>query len=1208
MTIPVALDFTKNLLYKNGFISNLEIANFSETDDQMLKGEFLDQIRNQLIQSNYAVDNNQLGLALPQGSQNLDYDVFISYARKDNNNQRLDELYGLLINQFYNKSGLTLRVFYDIKEIDGGDNWKLRLSDGIAQSKIMLPVVSPNYFESYYCFWEWEKYYQQEIGIGLFNEGILPINILATSLKEPKSTEEANWQSNVLKERQFINLEKWYSNSSSDSDLNDVLSIQKVGDFCLSRVQKIKRIILSKSRLPAHFRHFYGRVEELKEILEIFNIKTPPVVTLYGIKGIGKSTLAYEYALAYGERYQGGRFLVNASGMHSIVAELKRLMILEFGWEFSELENKDDCLAYVRIKRQFEKSYFESSDNCCLIVFDNVDSVDKLFSTNNITYQIPHGIHILLTTRIKPEETQSLKVHQVNNISGNASLQLLSSYRAYVNEVDKSFALKIVEKIGGYPIALNLAGSLLQKNKNYTYSSFLEQVEKDIIGTLDIIGSDKLGLQLYLYEEKMVTNLLTPLIAGLSVVQRKAILYASLLPSDAVALPWIEELLNEDFPELLPTSGEKNFITEWDCIKLELFRVSIWIETENDQLVRMHRLLQDVVIRGMKIDQLETRILSMVLRQIENLPKNWYVKEARWAVEALRKYVPIAEIRFTDDDRLSSLQNQLGLIEQDFGNLIKAKELLEKSTQILVKIDPSHHDLVVRFSNLGLIEKDLGNLNMAKELIQAAVRIGENILDPDNLAIAINYSNLATLEVDLGSLEPAKILLEKALAHNRKYLSENHPSLIVNLANLATVEVTSGNSVHALTLMKEAVLIAESNYDTKDPLLCMIYHNLATTLKISGDLENAKKLIQKAIKIAVLHYDPEHSMMSNLYYNLALIEKSSGNFNSSKDLIERALKIDQRNYSSNHYLLIGRYSSLAKIELQLNNVDSAQTFIDRALEICKVNYNPNHPAFGSVYIVEAEIEKSKGNFQKAKFLMNNAIDNVTHNITWAENSLSECYLLLSIIELELGNVRAAKNFGEKALDGFNEDKNIMNVSVCNCYFNLSNIEKALGNKVAAKNYMEKSIEAIKPKQNPDHYTLANGYATLSMMEKELGNLEAAKYLVNRAIAIDIANLDTQYEFLPHHYSYASIIEHALGNFLVAKNLIEKAIKSMPDNPSYHLGMFYWNLSQLEFSIGNKIASKMQGDIALNICKKCLDPSHRVFAKFNIYFKTHFNQG
>ncbi len=143
-----------------------------------------------------------------------------------------------------------------------------------------------------------------------------------------------------------------------------------------------------------------------------------------------------------------------------------------------------------------------------------------------------------------------------------------------------------MEKIGGYPIALNLAGSLLQKNKNYTYSSFLEQVEKDIIGTLDIIGSDKLGLQLYLYEEKMVTNLLTPLI---------------------VALPWIEELLNEDFPELLQTSGEKNFITEWDCIKLELFRVSIWIETENDQLVRMHRLLQHVVIRGMKIDQLVSK-------------------------------------------------------------------------------------------------------------------------------------------------------------------------------------------------------------------------------------------------------------------------------------------------------------------------------------------------------------------------------------------------------------------------------------------------------------------------------------------------------------------------------------------------------------------------------------------------------------------------
>jgi hypothetical protein len=50
-------------------------------------------------------------------------------------------------------------------------------------------------------------------------------------------------------------------------------------------------------------------------------------------------------------------------------------------------------------------------------------------------------------------------------------LQLISSYRPFVNVIDKAAALGTVRKPGGYPIVLNVAGNGFLKNKSYTYLS-----------------------------------------------------------------------------------------------------------------------------------------------------------------------------------------------------------------------------------------------------------------------------------------------------------------------------------------------------------------------------------------------------------------------------------------------------------------------------------------------------------------------------------------------------------------------------------------------------------------------------------------------------------------------------------------------------------------------------------------------------------------
>ena len=89
------------------------------------------------------------------------YEIFISYARKDNlpiprtyPHGWVTALHDHILADRRRFSTEPLPIFFDTKEIKDMDDWRHRILGGLRHSKILLVCLSPNYFASQPCRWE----------------------------------------------------------------------------------------------------------------------------------------------------------------------------------------------------------------------------------------------------------------------------------------------------------------------------------------------------------------------------------------------------------------------------------------------------------------------------------------------------------------------------------------------------------------------------------------------------------------------------------------------------------------------------------------------------------------------------------------------------------------------------------------------------------------------------------------------------------------------------------------------------------------------------------------------------------------------------------------------------------------------------------------------------------------------------------------------
>jgi hypothetical protein len=590
----------------------------------------------------------RMKLARTDGSSIMgpDYDFFVSYARADNQLGFVKEFVDGIVEEHQRFSGgRVLSYFFDTERIPNFASWETEIfQKHLVKSRLFLAFLSPAYFASDICRREWRAWIDREIASHQLSEGAAPVffvevpglyskpmlselqvaeAVARLCGQEPRSRflHELAPVIKEIRRRQVVahrldNAVRPFHDAGRSAlrkqDLGDVLA--KLARDLDQRSQDARRAAESENEVPAYNEKFTGRLDELLELRRALTDKQTGVIAgIHGLGGIGKTELAFTYAHAFAGVYPGGRFLVRCE-----FAPTLRSALLQLG-EYAAFHGR------IRDEeRNHPETYFRAVLRCLkeriarlghvLLVLDNVAELELLSGTqtDEVTTLGP-GLHLLATTRLAPRTRKGWLT--LGELAGDEALALLERYRPFDNDGERGAAARIVEKLGGFALAIELVAAGLAAHPGATYADLADGIGLDDLATLAEDGDIELRRHNH---ERRLRAVLGPTLRALSTEQLRTLELASFLPPDLVPLPWLRELVLAEFPEL--AQRDRMAGDRWENLVDQLVRLGLFTrieqESTNRRLVRVHRLVQQFVradLAGLEPKEYQRRISTHAL-------------------------------------------------------------------------------------------------------------------------------------------------------------------------------------------------------------------------------------------------------------------------------------------------------------------------------------------------------------------------------------------------------------------------------------------------------------------------------------------------------------------------------------------------------------------------------------------------------------------
>jgi tetratricopeptide (TPR) repeat protein len=705
-----------------------------------------------------------------------EFDLFVSYAHKDDAGGWVSALVEALRAEHAQFTNVPLRIFFDRAAIHDMDDWEHRILTGLRSARVMLAVLSPDYVASTFCRREWDTYVEHELALTLPGDGIAPVYTVTVPEFE---ADEAGLRDDMLRNarrRQYVDARPWFAEGVSALRREEVRRrLQELDARIDERLRRAGQAAASTAfRLPAHNRNFVGRHDELRQLREIVACgRVGAIAAVQGFGGIGKTALAYEFAHAFAEQYPGGRFVLRAEGVADFRAAVVDQLRAELGVELSDDEKRSYELSFPRVWNVL-KGHGRS-----LLVLDNLDQVELLTGAKRLGV-LPAGdaVHVAVTTRLEPERLEDRELIQCLRLEALPSgdgLQLLRRFRTTSNDDEWKAAVAIVNRLGGHALALEVVGVFLWKNPDVSYGDYMARLEAEGIGAVEVAAEVSPVELISRHPEKHIGRLLEPTLVTLSPPELRALEYAAQLPADTVPLLWLRALLERHMPEAM--RRQPGYPDPWMQVERRLDGLRLVVKDPKEpRLGRMHRVVRDVVVARMGREAAAERqnaATEYAMERAKFLCDGWVHREARWEIEPV--YFHALQRLGAGDISGPELANEIQHPMWLLGRLSAARELLRRAIAIGEKAhDADHPTLAVSYSNLATVEQDLGNLGAARELLRRAIAIDEKAYDADHPNLAMSYWNLSNVEQSLDNLPKARALVRRAFAILRARLGDQH--------------------------------------------------------------------------------------------------------------------------------------------------------------------------------------------------------------------------------------------------------------------------------------------------------------------------------------------------------------------------------------------------------------------------------------------------
>ncbi len=364
------------------------------------------------------------------------------------------------------------------------------------------------------------------------------------------------------------------------------------------------------------------------------------------------------------------------------------------------------------------------------------------------------------------------------------------------------------------------------------------------------------------------------------------------------------------------------------------------------------------------------------------------------------------------------LLNQSGLFLKARGDVDEAEKLLRRGLDInKITYGDNHENVAISLNNLAATLQDKELLFEAEPLFMEALKIDENRKGRHHGNVARDLFNLGQLFQAMGREDDVEALYHRSLQINVKNFGRNHVNIAIILNSMGQLYEQTGQGADAEPLYRRALAIDKRFYGEKHPYVARDMEALAKLLVTLDRHVEAEPLFHKVLLIDERTLGPDHPDIAANLNNLAvLLEENRGEYGQSEILKRRALRIDELCYGPNHPSVARDLNNLALLLKATNRLKEAEPAMRRVIDIFEKTLGPEHQNVATTLNNLADLLRETERYDEAETLYRRALQIDENNFGLEHHTIARDFNNLSLLLKISGRCDEAEPYARRALE------------------------------------------------------------------------------------------------------------------------------------------------------------------------------------------------